>query len=86
MRTIGLLGGITWHSTLEYYRLINEGVHRRPGGSHSARCILFSVDFDEIERLQEMGDWDSLGTLSGKAARSVESAGAAAEHRGAAAS
>lgn len=76
MKTIGLLGGITWHSTLEYYRLINEGVQRRLGGSHSARCVLYSVDFAEVQRLQEEGGWDLLSGFFAGAARRVEAAGA----------
>ena len=76
MKTIGLLGGITWHSTLEYYRFINEGVQRRLGGSHSARCILYSVDFDEVERLQETAGWDLLSAFFADAAKRIEAAGA----------
>lgn len=76
MKTIGLLGGMTWHSTLEYYRLINEGVQAELGGSHSARCVLVSVEFDEFERLQVAGDWKRLTELMVEAARNVERAGA----------
>lgn len=76
MKTIGLLGGMTWHSTLEYYRLINEGVQAELGGSHSARCVLVSVEFDEFERLQVAGDWKGLTELMVEAARNVERAGA----------
>ncbi|MBM3791379.1 MAG: aspartate/glutamate racemase family protein [Acidobacteria bacterium] len=76
MKTIGLIGGMTWHSTLEYYRLINAGVHQRLGGSHSARCILYSVDFDEVERLQGEGGWEALSGFVAEAAGKVERAGA----------
>ena len=76
MKTIGLLGGMTWHSTVDYYRLINAGVQARIGGSHSAQCVLYSVDFDEFEKLQDAGEWDKLTELMVKAAISVEKAGA----------
>ncbi len=76
MKTIGLLGGMTWHSTVEYYRLINSGIQQRLGGSHSARCILHSVDFEEFEELQNAGDWSRLADLMVAAATSVERAGA----------
>lgn len=76
MKTIGLLGGMTWHSTVDYYRYINEGVQARLGGSHSARCILYSVDFDEVESLQEAGRWEALSGLMARAAKLVEQAGA----------
>jgi aspartate racemase len=76
MKTIGLLGGMTWHSTVDYYRLINEDVQRRLGGASSARCVLYSVEFGEFERLQEAGDWDRLTKLMVDAALKVEGAGA----------
>lgn len=76
MKTIGLLGGMTWHSTVEYYRLINTGIQARLGGSHSASCILHSVDFAEFERLQDAGEWDRLAELMVRAAKGVEKAGA----------
>jgi len=76
MKTIGLLGGMTWHSTVEYYRLINSGVHHRLGGSHCAKCILYSVEFAEVERLQDAGEWDALADFMIDVARRVESAGA----------
>ena len=76
MKTIGLIGGMTWHSTIDYYRLLNEGVHRRLGGAHSASLVMTSVDFDEIERLQIAGDWDRLSVLMTDAALKTESAGA----------
>lgn len=76
MKTIGLIGGMTWHSTVDYYRLINEDVQRRLGGSSSARCVLYSVEFAEFEKLQENGDWDRLTALMTDAARRVEAGGA----------
>jgi aspartate racemase len=76
VKTIGLLGGMTWHSTVDYYRLINEDVQRRLGGAASARCILYSVEFGEFERLQEAGDWAALTGLMVDAAVKVEGAGA----------
>ncbi|MFM9281197.1 aspartate/glutamate racemase family protein [Paenibacillus jiagnxiensis] len=76
MKTIGLIGGMTWKSTLEYYRIINEEVNGRLGGFHSAKCLLYSVDFDEIERCQSEGNWESAGTILGEAAASLEKAGA----------
>lgn len=76
MKTIGLLGGMSWESTQSYYRLINEGVKARLGGLHSARIILYSVDFADIEALQRQGDWQSTANLLSGAARSVEAAGA----------
>jgi aspartate racemase len=76
VKTIGLLGGMTWHSTIEYYRLINDNVQKRLGGNHSAKCILYSVEFAEIEELQDRGAWDTLAGLMIQAARRVEQAGA----------
>ncbi|MEY8192076.1 aspartate/glutamate racemase family protein [Peribacillus simplex] len=76
MKTIGLIGGMSWESSLEYYRLINEDVKAKLGGLHSAKCILYSVDFEEIERYQAEGDWESSGKLLGEAALSLEKAGA----------
>ncbi len=75
-KTIGLLGGMTWYSTVEYYRLVNRGVQERLGGNHSARCILYSVEFAEVETLQETGGWDALNAFMADAARKVEQAGA----------
>jgi aspartate racemase len=75
-RVIGMLGGMSWESTAEYYRLANELVRERLGGLHSARLVLASVDFAEIERLQVAGEWDEAGRiLAGEAAR-LEAAGA----------
>ncbi len=76
MRTLGLIGGMTWHSTVDYYRLINEGVHERLGGSHSAEIVMLSVDFEPVERLQGSGDWEAMGRLMAGAARTLEKAGA----------
>ena len=76
MKTIGLIGGMSWESSLEYYRIINEEVKNKLGGLHSAKCILYSVDFEEIERYQAEGDWESSGKLLGEVAQSLEKAGA----------
>ncbi len=76
MRTIGLLGGMSWESSAEYYRLANELVRQRLGGLHSARCILASVDFAEIERLQVSGEWDEAGRRLAESAAGLEAAGA----------
>ncbi|MCK2238690.1 MULTISPECIES: aspartate/glutamate racemase family protein [unclassified Crossiella] len=76
MRTIGLLGGMSWESSAIYYRLVNELVRDRLGGLHSARCVLYSVDFAEIEELQRVQDWDGAGERLGLAARALERAGA----------
>ena len=76
MRTIGLLGGMSWESTATYYRLINEGVRERLGGLHSAEMVLYSVDFEPVEQLQTAGDWDGAGRLLARDARGVQAAGA----------
>jgi aspartate racemase len=76
MKTIGLLGGMSWESTVGYYREINEGVKKRLGGLHSAKIILHSVDFDPIEKLQHSGDWEGTGQILMQAARSIEAGGA----------
>lgn len=76
MKVIGLIGGMSWESTVEYYRLINESVKERRGGLHSAKCILFSVDFAEVEELQRCGKWPDAAQLLVGAAQSVEKAGA----------
>jgi len=75
-KTLGLLGGMSWESTLPYYRVINETVRERLGGLHSARLLLYSVDFAEVERLQHAGDWDAAGALLGRAARGLRDGGA----------
>ena len=76
MKTIGLLGGMSWESTVLYYRWINEGVRERLGGLHSAQVALFSVDFEPIEALQHAGRWDEAGAVLAHAAQQVEAAGA----------
>ncbi|WP_031465786.1 aspartate/glutamate racemase family protein [Sciscionella sediminilitoris] len=75
-RVIGLLGGMSWESSAEYYRLLNELVAARLGGLHSARCVLASLDFAEVERMQADGDWAAAGELLAGAARGLEAAGA----------
>lgn len=76
MKTIGLIGGMSWESTRTYYEVINQGIKERLGGLHSAKCVLFSVDFHEIEQLQASGEWDKSAVLLAEAARSLERAGA----------
>ena len=76
MRTIGLLGGMSFESTIPYYRIVNETVRERLGGLHSARVAMVSVDFHDVERMQTSGDWNAAGALLGNAARAVEAAGA----------
>ena len=76
MRTIGLLGGMSWESTAVYYRRLNESVRNRLGGLHSAKVILYSVDFESIVELQKAGAWDQAGTVLATLARNLETAGA----------
>lgn len=76
MRKIGLLGGMSWESTALYYELINREVRDRLGGLHSARCLLASVDFHDIEEMQRVGDWDAAGAALTEEARGLEAAGA----------
>lgn len=76
MKTIGLIGGMSWESTVLYYRQINESIKERLGGLHSGKIILFSVDFHEIEGLQHIGDWDAAGAILSEAARVLQAAGA----------
>jgi aspartate racemase len=76
MRTIGLLGGMSFESTLPYYRIVNETVRQMLGGLHSAKLVLYSVDFHDVERMQSDGDWTAAGVLLADAARRVEAAGA----------
>ena len=76
MKTIGLLGGMSWESTLDYYRIVNEVVAARLGGLHSAELVLHSVDFDRIERCQSAGDWGQAGEILGRTAQGLEAAGA----------
>lgn len=76
MKTMGLLGGMSWESTLEYYRLLNEGVKERLGGLHSAKIILHSIDFSPLEQLLQKGDWYGIATILADAAVGLEKAGA----------
>ncbi len=76
MKTIGMIGGMSWESTLEYYTLINETVKHALGGYHSAKCLLHSVDFHEVEACQSAGEWDKVGELLTSAAQGLEMAGA----------
>ncbi|MFB7156407.1 aspartate/glutamate racemase family protein [Lysinibacillus sp. NPDC056232] len=76
MKTIGMIGGMSWESSAQYYRLMNEEVKQQLGGLHSAKCILYSVDFQEIEHYQAEGEWEKAGQVLGEAAQSLESAGA----------
>jgi aspartate racemase len=76
MKTIGLVGGMSWESTVPYYRIVNEAVKERLGGLHSAKVVLHSVDFHEVERLQAAGAWDEAGRAMAAAARSVYAGGA----------
>lgn len=76
MKTIGLIGGMSWESTQIYYRLINEKVRGELGGLHSAKLVLYSVDFAEIEALQHQGDWQATAEILGSVGRAIESAGA----------
>jgi aspartate racemase len=76
MKTIGLIGGMSWESTALYYRQINLAVQQRLGGLHSAKLVLLSVDFHEIEALQRAGDWAAAGEILANAARRLEAAGA----------
>ena len=76
MKVIGLIGGMSWESTVPYYRVINETVKEKLGGLHSARLVLYSVDFHEVERMQQSGDWAAAGTLLADAARALQAAGA----------
>ena len=78
MRTLGLLGGMSWESTAEYYRLLNRGVADRLGGLHSARLVMHSVDFAEVAAMQQAGDWRAAGALLAGAAAGLERIGAAA--------
>ncbi|NQD35912.1 aspartate/glutamate racemase family protein [Permianibacter sp. IMCC34836] len=78
MRTIGLIGGMSWESSAIYYRLLNEQVRHRLGGLHSAQCLLYSVDFADIEQRQRTGDWDGAGQILATAGQSLQRAGAEA--------
>ncbi|HEX5986608.1 MAG TPA: amino acid racemase [Nocardioides sp.] len=76
MLTIGLVGGMSWESSLEYYRLLNTGVEERLGGLHSAKVVLSSIEFAELTDMQRREDWDAAGALLAGAARGVQAAGA----------
>ena len=76
MKTIGLLGGMSWESTLSYYKEINEAVRRELGSLHSAKIAMFSVDFQEIETLQHQGKWEETGVILGEASKSIQVGGA----------
>ena len=76
MKTIGLIGGMSWESTAAYYRLVNEGIKQHLGGLHSAKIVLYSVDFQEIEHLQRAADWQAAGESLAYAAQAIERAGA----------
>ncbi len=76
MKMIGLIGGMSWESTALYYRIINEQVKQQLGGLHSARSLMYSVDFQEIEKLQVAGEWQKAGEILAEAARSLEQGGA----------
>ena len=76
MRTIGLLGGMSFESTIPYYRIVNETVRERLGGLHSAKVAMISVDFHDVERMQTAGEWSAAGVFLADAARAVEAAGA----------
>ena len=76
MKTLGLIGGMSWESTVPYYRIINECVRAQLGGLHSAKILLFSVDFHEIEQLQRVDDWQTAGHMLAHAANTLERAGA----------
>jgi aspartate racemase len=76
MKTIGLIGGMSWESSLEYYRIINQEIRKRLGGLHSAKSLMFSVDFDEVEKLQHLGKWDEATEIMLDAAKRLERGGA----------
>ena len=76
MKTIGIIGGMSWESTVTYYQIMNETVKKELGGLHSAKILLYSVDFSEIERCQAEGDWEKSGDILASAAESLEKAGA----------
>ena len=76
LKTIGLIGGMSWESSMTYYKVINETVKNKLGGLHSAKCIMYSVDFYEIEKCQADGNWEKSGEILGEAAYNLEKAGA----------
>lgn len=71
MKTIGLIGGMSWESTVTYYQVINETIKNQLGGLHSAKCILYSVDFDEIEKYQSSREWDKSAEVLTEAAKAL---------------
>lgn len=76
MKTIGLIGGMSWESTITYYQIINETIKKKLGGLHSAKILLYSVDFDEIEKCQSSGNWEQAGKILTGIAKKLELAGA----------
>lgn len=76
LKTIGLIGGMSWESTVTYYKIINEVIKEKLGGLHSAKCVLYSVDFQEIEECQANSNWEKSGEILGEAAYNLEKAGA----------
>lgn len=76
MKTIGLLGGMSWESTVEYYRVLNTVVQERLGGLHSARILMYSVDFNDLAQFMAVGGWDKIGSILSRAAKTLEEAGA----------
>lgn len=76
MKTIGLIGGLSWESSLEYYRLLNEGIKQRLGGLHSAQCLLYSLDFGPVEELMRQGNWAEIETIIVKAVQDLKQGGA----------
>ena len=75
LKIIGLIGGMSWESTVTYYKIINEVIKEKLGGLHSAKCVLYSVDFQEIEECQANGNWEKSGEILGEAANNLEKAG-----------
>ncbi|MEH6581896.1 MAG: aspartate/glutamate racemase family protein [Halioglobus sp.] len=76
MKTIGMVGGMSWQSTASYYRALNEGIKESLGGHHSAKICMYSVDFDELQKLQHQGDWSEVADILSRAAMAVEAGGA----------
>jgi aspartate racemase len=76
MKTIGIIGGMSWESSAEYYRIMNEYVKENQGGHHSCKCLMFSLDFDPLNKLQHVGDWNQLANIMVDTARSLEKGGA----------
>lgn len=76
MKTIGLIGGMSWESTATYYQIINQVINKQLGGLHSAKCVLYSVDFQEIEQCQSSNDWQKSAQILLQAALSLQKAGA----------